>query len=182
MSDNTKKGFWQLVKFALVSGGVGLLQLILANVLPFLFDGVRDTIPAFLQTIFNPEVLFNRETEKGAADYAKYVVNGVVTWGYVIPFFLSNFLANIYGYFQNRKTTFKSDAPAINIVYYFLILIVLILFTTWLQSIIVGKLNGMGIPLLATFSRTIAAALAGFIQFIVLFPMEKFVLMKEKKE
>jgi hypothetical protein len=35
--------------------------------------------------------------------------------------------------------------------------------------------------LLQSLARTIASLAAGFIQMVVLFPMEKFVLLKEKK-
>lgn len=179
---NTKKNFWQFIKFLLVSGIAGIIQLVLANVLPFIFDNVRTTIPGFLQIFFNPNFLFNVNTEKGAAEYALYVVNGVVTWGFVIPFFLSNAIANVFGYIQNKKTTFKSDAPASHFVIYFIILTILILVSTWLQGLIVGKLNGCESDLIRTLSRTIAAAAAGLFQLVVLFPLEKFVLLKEKPE
>ena len=177
MEKSEHKGFLQFIKFVAVSALAGIIQLILANVLPLLFDSVRTTIPPFLQGIFVPERLFTKE-----ADFAKYVVDGVVTWGYVLPFFLSNIIANIYGYFQNRKTTFKSDAPPINFVIYFVLLLVLILFSTWLQGVIVGWLNASPAEVIRTFSRTIAAAAAGTLQFAVLFPLEKFVLLKERKQ
>jgi len=177
-----KKGFIQFLKFILVSSIAGIIQIILANVLPFVFDGLTVPIPEFLQGIFNPELLFNGSTASGREQLTKYVVGGVVTWGYVLPFFLSNVIANVYAYFQNRKTTFKSDAPTVNFVIYFVVLAALILFTTWLQGLIVGLLNSGKNELLRTFSRTIATAAAGTVQLIVLFPLEKFVLLKEKKE
>lgn len=154
------------------------MQLVLANLLPLLFDSVMSTIPSFLQPIFDPDTVFSADTP----DMRKYVVNGAVTWGYVLPFFLSNAIANIYGYFQNRKTTFKSDAPAINFVLYFVLLAALILFTTWLQGRIVGWMNGCDSAFLKRFSRTIASAAAGTVQLVVLFPVEKFILLKEKKQ
>ena len=49
-------------------------------------------------------------------------------WGYVFPFFASNLLANIYGYIQNKKTTFKSDAPAWCFAVYLALMVCLILF------------------------------------------------------
>ena len=84
---------WQFVKFNLVSLSITAVQLLLANLLPLIFDSVTAKLPPFLQGIFNPEVLFDGES--------RYVVDGVVTFGYVLPFFLSNFIANIYGYFVN---------------------------------------------------------------------------------
>ena len=45
------KTVWQLVKFLVVSGLVTIIQLVLANVLPLIFDSVTATLPAFLQGI-----------------------------------------------------------------------------------------------------------------------------------
>lgn len=174
------KTLWQIVKFIVVSLGVTIIQLILANVLPLIFDSVKATLPTFLQGIFVPNSIFDITTEGGAADYAKYVVGGVVTWGYVLPFFLSNALANIYGYIQNKKTTFKSDAPTYCFVIYIFLICALILFSTWLQAALFGWLSNLSIPFLVKLARTIAVFAAGFVQMVVLFPMEKFVLLKEK--
>ena len=87
---------WQFVKFNLVSFSITLLQLALANLLPLIFDGLTAKLPPVLRPVFRPETLFE--------GHSPYVVDGVVTWGYVLPFFLSNFIANLYGYFMNMKT------------------------------------------------------------------------------
>lgn len=176
------KTLWQIVKFLVVSMGVSIIQIILANVLPLIFDNLTSTLPGFLQSIFVPDAIFDTTTENGAADYAKYVVGGVVTWGYVLPFFLSNALANVYGYIQNKKTTFKSDAPTYCFVIYIAILVALILFSTWLQGFLFGVLSNLDVGFLKSLARTIAVLVSGLIQMLVLFPMEKFVLLKEKEE
>ena len=107
----------------------------------------------------------------------------------VLPFLLSNLVANIYGFYQNKKTTFKSDAPWYNFVIYIVLLLALILFSTWMQGAIVGallKIEGsnwfLNIITNESVARLLASMAAGFVQMVVLFPMEKFVLMKEKKE
>ena len=135
------KTVWQLVKFLVVSGLVTIIQLVLANVLPLIFDRVTTTLPAFLQGIFAPNVIFDAATAEGVEQVGKYViggtiengvvVGGIVTWGYLLPFFLSNLIANIYGFYQNKKTTFKSDAPWYNFAIYIVLMIALILFSTW---------------------------------------------------
>ncbi len=176
------KTLWQIVKFCVVSLGVSIIQIILANVLPLIFDSVTATLPAFLQGIFDPNFLFDVTTENGKEDFAKYVVGGVVTWGYVLPFFLSNALANVYGYIQNKKTTFKSDAPTYCFVIYIAIMVALILFSTWFQGFIFGWLSNLDVAFLKSLARTIAVLASGTIQMLVLFPMEKFVLLKEKKD
>ena len=87
---------WQFIKFNLVSFSISLLQLALANLLPLIFDGVTAKLPPILRPVFRPDTLFEGPSP--------YVVDGVVTWGYVLPFFLSNFIANIYGYLQGWIT------------------------------------------------------------------------------
>lgn len=192
------KTVWQLIKFLVVSGLVTIIQLVLANVLPLIFDGVTATLPAFLQGIFNPNFIFDPATAEGVEQIGKYVVDtatgnlggiidngvvvgGVVTWGYLLPFFLSNLIANIYGFYQNKKTTFKSDAPWYNFAIYIVLMIALILFSTWFQGWLVGVIAKAPWAWLNGLARTIAGLAAGFVQMVVLFPMEKFVLLKEKK-
>ena len=192
------KTIWQFVKFLVVSGLVTIIQLVLANVLPFVFDKVTTTLPAFLQGIFNPNFIFDPATAEGVERIGKYVVDsasgnlggiiengvvvgGVVTWGYLLPFFLSNLIANIYGFYQNKKRTFKSDAPWYNFAIYIVLMIALILFSTWFQGWLVGVIAKAPWAWLNGLARTIAGLAAGFVQMVVLFPMEKFVLLKEKK-
>lgn len=176
------KTLWQLLKFLVVSGLVTIIQLVLANVLPFIFDGLTATLPEFLQGIFAPNTIFDPTTAEGQEQISKYVVDGVVTWGYLLPFLLSNLIANIYGFWQNKKTTFKSDAPWYNFAIYIILMLALILFSTWLQGWIVGVIAKVDWAWLQALSRTIASLAAGLVQMIVLFPMEKFVLLKEKKK
>ena len=186
------KTLWQILKFLVVSGLVTIIQLVLANVLPLIFDGVTATLPGFLQGIFAPNTIFDVTTAEGMEQFSKYVVGGtvengmivggVVTWGYLLPFFLSNLIANIYGFWQNKRTTFKSDAPWYNFAIYIVLMIALILFSTWLQGWIVGLLAKVEWSWLQNLARTIAALASGLVQMLVLFPMEKFVLLKEKKE
>ena len=161
---------WQFVKFNIVSSTITVVQLILANILPLIFDSFTSPLPAFLQPIFDPKVLFSGES--------KYVVNGVVTWGYVLPFFLSNFIGNIYGYFANMKATFKGKGTKSGMIIYIVVLFALILISTWIQGRVVSLLSGSS---LEPYARTIAAMVAGMFQFVVIFPLEKFVLFKEKQ-
>ena len=186
------KALWQFIKFLVVSGLVTIIQLVLANVLPLIFDSVTATLPAFLQGIFAPNTIFDAATAKGVEQIGKYVVGGViengtviggvVTGGYLLPFFLSNLVANIYGFYQNKKTTFKSDAPWYNFAIYIFLMIALILFSTWFQGWLVGVIGRSSWGWLQALARTIASLAAGFVQMVVLFPMEKFVLLKEKKK
>lgn len=178
------KTLWQLVKFLAVSGLVTIIQLALAALLPLVCDQIHTLLPEFLRGIFTPTMF-----STGSAEASKYVIDGVVTWGYVLPFLLSNLIANIYGFYQNKKTTFKSDSPWYNFVIYIVLLLALILFSTWMQGAIVGAMLKLEpsnwffkIITNESVARLIASMCAGFVQMVVLFPMEKFVLMPEKKK
>lgn len=160
-----KKTIWQFIKFILVSGIVSIIQLVLVNVLFFLMRQWKAPLPAFLSAIFTPATV-------GA---------GNDNWGYVLPFFLSNLIANIYGYFQNQKTTFKApDTPAWCMWFYIGTIAALILFSTWLQGVVANWALHSGIAALAGLAPTLAAMAAGTVQMLVLFPLEKFVLFKER--
>ena len=132
LSAGKGRTLWQFVKFNLVSLTVTILQLLLANLLPLAFDRVVSPLTPLLRGIFRADALF--------PDGSKYVVNGVVTWGYVLPFLLANGLANIYGYFINMKTTFRGKGTRAGFAVYLAILFALILFATWMQGEIVAAM------------------------------------------
>ena len=157
-----KKSLVQIVKFMLVSGMVTVIQLVLVNVLLFLMKDWHAPLPPFLARIFSEEAVGAGHSE----------------WGYIQPFFLSNLLANAYGFFQNRKTTFQSNAPKRNVIGFLLIVSVLIVLSTWIQGRIVYRISEAS-PSLKTLAPTIAAFAAGMLQFVILFPLEKYVLLKE---
>ena len=178
------KTLWQLVKFLVVSGLVTIIQLALAALLPLVCDQIHTLLPEFLRGIFTPTMF-----STGSAEASKYVIDGVVTWGYVLPFLLSNLIANIYGFYQNKKTTFKSDSPWYNFVIYIVLLLALILFSTWMQGAIVGAMLKLEpsnwffkIITNESVARLIASMCAGFVQMVVPSPMANLVLMPEKKK
>lgn len=158
------KTIWQFIKFSAVSTIVTIIQVALVNLMYFLMKGWSDPLPGILGTIFTEETM-------GI---------GKSNWGYILPFFLSNFIANSVGYFLNRHRTFKSDAPWWHYVLYIGVLFVLILFSTWFQ--------GLAVKIMLDWKwaewivPTLAMSLAGFIQFVILFPLQKFVLLREKKK
>ncbi len=159
-----KESLKEFIKFNVVSFSVTLLQLLLANLLPYLFDGYLVKIPTLLNNIFYSD---NIPT--------KYIVDSYVTYAYLLPFLLSNLLANIYAYFVNMKATFKGKGTKGGFIAYVVILLTLILFSTWLQGLIVGTLYSTKF---VNVSRTIASLAAGTVQMLILFPLEKYVLFK----
>ena len=161
-----RKGLWQAVKFILVSLIASAVQLVLVNVLYFAMRGWTEELPGILSGIFTEQTM-------GA---------GHANWGYVLPFFLSNLIANIVAYAINKKRTFKSDAPKKNFVIYVAVLLCLILFSTWLQGFVAGKLLSSEVRFWQDLAPTIAMACAGTLQMVILFPLEKFVLLKEARQ
>ncbi len=159
-----KQSLVEFIKFNLVSFSVTLLQLLLANILPYVFDDCLIKIPTFLNKIFYSSNI-----------PSKYIVDNYVTYAYLLPFLLSNLLANIYAYFVNMKATFKGKGTRKGFIAYIIILLSLILFSTWLQGIIVSSLYATKFE---SISRTLASLAAGTIQMLILFPLEKFVLFK----
>ena len=158
------KTIWQFIKFSAVSTIITVIQLALVNLMYFLMKSWTEPLPGFLGLIFTEETM-------GV---------GKSNWGYILPFFLSNLIANSVGYFLNRHRTFKSDAPLWHYFLYIGILAILILFSTWFQGLACHIMLGWGWE--EWIVPTLAMSLAGFIQFVILFPLQKFVLLREKKK
>ena len=152
---------WQIVKFLIVSLLVTIIQLALVNLLFFCMKGWVEPLPGFLGDIFTEEVM--------GKDHSN--------WGYILPFFLSNLIANTVGYFLNKHKTFKSEAPWWHYVIYIVFLFLLIVFTTWIQGLVANLFIARGVE---SLGPTVAAMAAGTIQMLLLFPLQKFVLLREK--
>ena len=166
MEDKSRSRTWfELLWFNLISFGVTLIQLGLVNLFLYLMRNDLSPVPGYLYGIFNQEML-----GKGNA-----------RMGYVLPFFLSNMIANTVGYFQNRKTTFRSDSPKRYVLIFIAVVLVLIICSTWVQGRIVYEISRHA-PALQPWAPTIAALAAGLLQFAVLFPLEKYVLFRKKED
>lgn len=157
---------WQFTKFLVVSLLTTGVQLLLVNIMFFALKDWKPDLPNFMNAIFS-------ESSVGV---------GNNNWGYVLPFFVSNLIANTIGYFLNKSKTFRSDAPWWHFVIYIVTLFLLIVFATWLQGVIANALISTNINFFVKTAPTIAAMAAGTLQFITLFPLQKYVLLREKKE
>lgn len=151
---------WEIVKFMAVSSVVTILQIVLVNVLFYLLKDFKHPLPHLLQLVFN-------ENNIGKDN---------MHWGYVLPFLLSNIIANAYGYFQNKKTTFHANPPKKNFYIYITVIIILIFVSTFLQGVIVNYVTSK--TTLSMYAPTIATIITGWLQFLILFPLEKFYLLK----
>ena len=164
------KTVWQAGKFSLFSVVAMLIQTTLQLILPFIFDRMTTPLPGWLSWIINPGTLSPEQQ-------ALYVVAGVVTWGYLLPFFLSNYTANIVTYILNKKYTFKSSAPHWHFVLYFILMTLVIVFSTWLQGVCFGWLGHYSIP--EWLNRLLVMAPAGLLQFIAFFVIQKILLPED---
>ena len=153
---------WQYVKFTAVSLLITGIQLALVNLLYFFMKGWDSPLEGFMKDIFSESTLGE----------------GHSTWAYLLPFFLSNLIANTIGYILNKHKTFKSDAPVWHYIIYILVLVILIIFSTWLQGVITNAFIKINFEALGP---TIAMMTVGIMQSVILFPLQKFVLLKEKK-
>lgn len=155
------KGIWIFVKFAAVGLFTAAIQIALVNLLYFLMRGWTEPLPGILGILFTEKVM-------GV---------GHDNWGYLLPFLISNLIANTLGYIINKKKTFKSDAPRWHYVIFIVALVILVLFTTWLQGVIVNWMIDGGLENLAP---SLSSAIIGTVQGVALFPLQKFVLLKER--
>ena len=167
---------WQLVKFVGVGGLGGIIQAVLQYIFPVFFERFTTPLPGWLDFLYNEPTLFDTDTAAGAADAAKYIINGTVTWGYVLPFFLANIIANIFVYIMNKKYTFKSSAPRWHFVLYFVIMVLTIVFVTWLQGILYPYIIRAPWEWIHPLARLILLIPCGIIQTIVFFIAQKLLL------
>ena len=173
---------WQLVKFSIVGFIGGFIQLGLQYLLPVFFDRFTSTLPPFMDFLFNTETLFDVSTGAGAANYGKYIIDGRVTWGYVLPFFLANIAANIFCYIENKKRTFKSDAPSWHFNVYFVIMVLTIVFTTWVQGVFYPWVLHFNTDFVNRFARMLCLLPVGLIQTAVFFVTQKILLPPREEE
>ncbi len=96
-----------------------------------------------------------------------------------IAFLVSKCVAEIISFIINRKKNFEADNNIVfSIVTYVITVVALIIFSTWLG----GALSNLIGESLKEFGTTIGKLLGSFISFIVMFLMDKFVIMTKKKE
>ncbi len=94
-----------------------------------------------------------------------------------IAFLVSKCVAEVISFIINRKKNFEADNNIVfSIVTYVITVVALIIFSTWLG----GALYALVGDSLGEFGTTIGKLLGSFISFIVMFLMDKFVIMTKK--
>lgn len=171
---------FQTISMVLFSMVGGLTQTILQYILPLGFDHLTTPMPKWLDFLYDESTLFDTTTAAGVADAAKYIVDLgdriTVTWGYMLPFFFANIVANVLLYILNKKYTFKSSAPQWHFVLYFVIMVATIVFSTWLQGICYPWIIGWGIEWIKPFARLLCMMPAAMVQAVVFFVAQVLLL------
>jgi len=152
----------QFIRFLLIGTIGAVIQLATVNGLFLLLKNWKAPLPALMSVIFTERTLGS----------------GNANWGYVLPFFASHLLANIYSYIHNMKGNFKTNAPVHYFVIYLLLLFVLIIAATWVSGVVANLVASTGVIALIKLAPTIGAVISGLVYTLILFPTEKFILFK----
>lgn len=156
---------WQIVKFTLISLIAFVAEFASMYALQY---GLEDTLgnEPFDWFIFHYDP--GREGAFGTAGF--------------IAMLVSKCIAEIISFTVNRKKTFNANNNVVfSVVVYVITVIALILFTTWMA----GALgDAIGPHIGADWGNTISKLLGALISWVVIFLMDKFVIMRkvEKRE
>lgn len=150
---------WQVVKFTLISLIAFIAEFASMYALQYGLEGV----------------LGNREFHWFIFHYAAGREGAFGTAGF-IAMLVSKCIAEIISFTINRKKTFKANNNVVfSAIMYVLTVIALILFTTWLAGVL-GDAIGPAIG--ADAGNTISKMLGSLISWVVIFLMDKFVIMR----
>ena len=151
---------WQIVKFTLISLIAFLAEFASMYALQY---GLED-------------VLGNQEFHWFVFHYAPGRNGAFGTAGF-IAMLVSKCIAEIISFTINRKKTFNANNNVVfSAIMYIITVIALILFTTWLAGIL-GDAIGPAIG--ADLGNTISKMLGSLISWVVIFLMDKFVIMRK---
>ena len=161
ISENNRKTILQFARFTLIGTLTTGLHII---ILAWLYGRMR----GWTAPLPGPLAFFYNESTVGP---------GHENWGYLMPFLIATVISNTISYLFNKHANFRSDAPLSHFFLYLLVLTAITLLCTWLQGIIFNLLLDAGQDALAPVVSSLAAAV---IQGLILFPIHKFILLKEK--
>jgi putative flippase GtrA len=163
ITEEKRKTIIQFIKFSLIGILTTAIQVLLVSWLYHRLKWWKAPLPHFMAPFFNPAT----------------IGPGHTNWGYVLPLIISLALTNILSYFLNKKATFRSDAPTWHFWLYLLIITLLTLLCTWIQGVLINALIRKGHERIAP---GLAAIVAAIVQGLILFPIQKYVLLREKRQ
>ena len=156
------EALWQFVKFIFVC--------MLATIVQFASLNILYLMP-FIKNLFNTPFDW----------FVFHYGIGAKGLGFFIAFNTANILAQIVGYFVNRKTTFNSSANiAVTFPIFLIVTIGLICLSAWLSPIIQAWLLTKNIN--NQLAANISSAVCGLVQLVIYFPFEKFLFRRKREE
>lgn len=152
---------WQFIKFLVFSQLAGLVELVSFAIL-------SNILPAKLPSDFDVFV-FHYTNDKG------------LCLGAFVAFFVSAVLAEIVSFLVNRKATFNANNNfAKSAIEYAILVIVVICLKTWIVTVLTPIVENItDMQLLIEWIPKLASMV---IAFAIIFPMNKFVIMKHTDE
>ena len=152
---------WQFIKFVIVAAGAGITEMISF---------------AILNAVLPP-----RLTEDFDFFVFHYTAAHKLNLGAFIAFFASAVLAEIVSFLVNRKTTFKANNNVVlSAVMYALLALAVISLKTWMITVLTGWVKGFtDVQLLVDW---IPKAISMATAMLIIFPMNKFVIMRRKDD
>lgn len=160
-------GIWQLIKFMLFSSIAGLTEGLSNLLLDTLILRSLNSIPVD-HWIFH------------------YSGDGVTGLGTMIAFLASSLIGNTVAFITNRKATFNANNnAAASGAMYFVAVAILICVQTWLGPIVKDAFIGL-LPLEGELANTvcniISKTIMSFGMFVILFPLNKYVIMRRTEK
>ncbi len=163
ITEERKKTIVQFIKFSLIGLLTTIIQIAMVTWMYFHMKGWKAPLPRQLSFFFNEAT----------------VGPGHSNWGYVLPLLISLTVTNIISFLLNKKATFKSDASIRHFIIYLVVIVLLTLLCTWIQGVLINVLIRKGHERIAPGLAAVAAAV---IQGVILFPIQKHIILKEKAQ
>lgn len=152
---------WQFIKFLVFTQLAGLTELISYTLL-------KNTLPEKMPEDFNFFV-FN------------YTAENNLNKGFFVAFLISAILAEIVSFLVNRKATFNANNNLLkSAVMYAVLIVFIICMKTWIVTVLTPVVTGFTQS--AFLIEWIPKLASMVLAFAIIFPMNKFVIMKHTKE
>ena len=154
-------GVWQFIKFMLVSS----------------LAGITETVSFFILST----LLGTRLTEDFDFFVFHYTAENSLNRGLFIAFFVSALLAEVVSFLVNRKATFHANNNFLrSAVMYLILVLAVISLKTWIVTVLTPWVSSFtDIQLLIEW---IPKAISMLVALAIIFPMNKFVIMRRTEE
>jgi putative flippase GtrA len=155
---NERKGLWEFIKFTSVSLVTSLVEITIFSLLNYVIFVSLSSI----------------DFKLGLLDYS--VINGGLSA--FLSFGISYILAQIFNFIVQRKVTFKANNQVVSSAIMYTVMIVSIfMLQIWIPSLIFLPISNL---VGSNLAGLIIKSMMMFLAFVIQFPINKFVIMKNK--